>query len=53
MSVEAKEATREKITQPRRLVQQTTDPLAAEGLRVCIEELEHRLSLKMGEGPTK
>ncbi len=53
MSVEAKEAIREKIAQARRLLHQTTDPSTTESLRTYIEELEHRLLIEMGEGPSE
>ena len=53
MSVEAKEAIREKIAQSRQLLQQTTDPSTAESLRTYIEELELRLLIEMGEGHSK
>jgi hypothetical protein len=48
-----KEATREKIAQTRRLLNQTTDPSTAESLRTYIEELERRLLIEMYEGGSK
>jgi hypothetical protein len=50
MSVETKEAIREKIAQTRRLLHQTTDRSTAESLRTYIEELERRLLIEMDEG---
>ena len=41
------------MPQSRQLLQQTTDPSTAESLRTYIEELELRLLIEMGEGPSK
>jgi hypothetical protein len=49
MSIETKEAIRAKIAQSRWFLCQTT----AESLRTYIEELEHRLLIEMGEGPSE
>jgi hypothetical protein len=53
MSLETKEAIRAKIAQSRWFLYQTTAPSTAESLRIYIEELEHRLLIEMGEGPSE
>ena len=53
MGVETRETIREKVAQSRRLLQQTTDYPTVESLRTYIEELERRLLLEMGKGPSR
>ena len=52
MSAGTKEQLREKIAQSRRLQEQTTDRTAAESLKTYVEELEARLLVEMGAGPS-